>query len=642
MPELLTLQDLANGHLDIKALGEAANGDENTIVTTRTGNTYPSAERAIKTMFQNGGLPATPFETKAIMEIDGAALDDGKYAAVTNDDDKTKNGLYLKKAGVWTETDYGKSGVDEQYVSIQGANLFAKSEVTKFDAANLPVQRLLNGTGAVTNYPDGTYQTASPDGLKVSVPASGSGGNKHYFKSKLFGFNSVSAEFNYTEINDPTSGEGAGVGYLNDSGQYVMFVYSCSGVLRKYVNHQKLADISTERELFTVGDTVKISINGNAVSFYKNSVLQKTITILDEDKIKGREIIFGQTGFSQYTTKMTAVSDPVRDYVDNKIAQVVPDISDPIIDYVDDKIAQVVTEIPDENNPKAYYQFNKTGGAKSVGLMTVYTQIRDDSYVGFEIAHEVDMRDIIYQDYWRIVKADFYTLTGGAMVATGKKALDTGESEFVWKQNANKVDFTGGYHGDELVTDLTFLANGLPVPLSADIALTACNAFEYIEKSTMHETANKDSDPFVAGHPVIANHIKNTSFYDGGYKTYNKIIFNYAGTMSTLYHGVSCISKDVASTVIAGNDFTSQAMTGGGLNYFEEAKARDYVGYNTTNKLSSKATARIINDNTADLASTFFVHDRSVDSKYYRKSPPKNVVVGEVMESEFSCFFDKS
>ena len=58
MPELLTMQDLANGHLDVKALGEAANGDENTIVTTRTGNTYPSAERAINIMFKNGGLPA--------------------------------------------------------------------------------------------------------------------------------------------------------------------------------------------------------------------------------------------------------------------------------------------------------------------------------------------------------------------------------------------------------------------------------------------------------------------------------------------------------------------------------------------------------------------------------------------------------
>lgn len=571
-------------------------------------------------IFRAGGLPAEAFETYAKMQSDGAALADGKYAAVTDDDDKTKNGLYLKKAGVWIETGYGKSDVDRQYIDNQGANLFAKSEVTKFDAANLPVQRLLNGTGAVTNYLDGTYQTASADGLKVAVTAAGSNGITHYFKTRLIGFNVVTAEFTYSKINGPTSGEGAGVGYLNDSGQYIMYLYSESGTLRKFTNHLPVV-IAEGAAGFTVGDTVKIELKSDSVLFYKNNVLQKTVLITDG--IKGREIIFGQFGFSQYAVTMTAKSDPIRDYVDNKIAQVAPDI-------------------PVDINPKTYYKFDKTGGATNSGLMTVYTKIKDDSYVGFDVAHIVDMSDVHYVDYWRIYKADFYTLTDGTMVATGKKALDTGESEFVWKQHSDKIDFTGGYHGDELVTDITFLANSLPVSLAANIPLTACNSFEYIEKSTMHETANRTGDPFVAGHPIVANHIKHTSFYDGGYKTYNKITFNYAGTMSTLYHGISCISKDVASIVIAGNDFTSQAMTGSGTNYFEEAKARDYVGYNTTNKLSSKASARIVNNDVADLASTFFVHDRSVDSKYYRKSPPKNVVVGEVMESEFSCFFSIS
>ena len=96
------MQDLANGHLDVKALGDAANGDENTIVTTRTGNTYPSAERAISIMFQNGGLPAIPFASKALMTA--SALVDGKYAMVT--DDTVNNGLYVKTAGAWVKSDY--------------------------------------------------------------------------------------------------------------------------------------------------------------------------------------------------------------------------------------------------------------------------------------------------------------------------------------------------------------------------------------------------------------------------------------------------------------------------------------------------------------------------------------------------------
>ena len=110
----MSLQDMANGHLDVKALGEAANGDENTIVTTRTGKTYPSAERAINIMFQNGGLPATPFKTKELMTA--SALVDGQYAMVT--DDTVNNGLYVKTAGAWVKSDYDPLSQAKTYADI--------------------------------------------------------------------------------------------------------------------------------------------------------------------------------------------------------------------------------------------------------------------------------------------------------------------------------------------------------------------------------------------------------------------------------------------------------------------------------------------------------------------------------------------
>ncbi len=134
MSELLTMQDLANGHLDVKALGEAANGDENTIVTTRTGNTYPSAERAINIMFENGGLPAKPFKTKALMTA--SALANDKYAMVT--DDTVNNGLYIKTAGAWVKSEYdpleqAKSYTDSEKTSA--INTAAADATTKASAA---------------------------------------------------------------------------------------------------------------------------------------------------------------------------------------------------------------------------------------------------------------------------------------------------------------------------------------------------------------------------------------------------------------------------------------------------------------------------------------------------------------------------
>src|SRR5699024_6920114 len=88
--------------LDVKSLEEVVNGDENVVVTTRLGETYPSVKGSIKELFQNGGLPATPFATKALMTA--SALVDGDYAQVT--DDTVNNGLYVKTAGVWVKSEY--------------------------------------------------------------------------------------------------------------------------------------------------------------------------------------------------------------------------------------------------------------------------------------------------------------------------------------------------------------------------------------------------------------------------------------------------------------------------------------------------------------------------------------------------------
>lgn len=112
MAEPINIQDLIDGRLDIQALGEAANGDENTTVTTRLGETYPSAKRAIKQLFESGGLPATPFTTKAL--VTASSLDDGDYAMVT--DDGVDNGLYIKTEGAWVKSTYDPLRQAKEYV----------------------------------------------------------------------------------------------------------------------------------------------------------------------------------------------------------------------------------------------------------------------------------------------------------------------------------------------------------------------------------------------------------------------------------------------------------------------------------------------------------------------------------------------
>ncbi|MGE6324149.1 hypothetical protein ACQKDA_00025 [Psychrobacter sp. NPDC078370] len=100
--ELMSLDDMANGHLDVATLGEAANEDK--IVTSRKGREYPSAPMASRLLVENGLLGATPFSTYTAMIA--SMLVDGSYAVVTNDIDLSKNGAYQKIAGTWVFNNY--------------------------------------------------------------------------------------------------------------------------------------------------------------------------------------------------------------------------------------------------------------------------------------------------------------------------------------------------------------------------------------------------------------------------------------------------------------------------------------------------------------------------------------------------------
>lgn len=99
MAEPITMQQLADASVDAQSLQEVVNGDENTDVDSRLGESYPSIKKAINLMTQ-AGIGFTAFETKAKMLTDGASLADGKYAVVTNDV-PANIGVYLKKTGSW-------------------------------------------------------------------------------------------------------------------------------------------------------------------------------------------------------------------------------------------------------------------------------------------------------------------------------------------------------------------------------------------------------------------------------------------------------------------------------------------------------------------------------------------------------------
>lgn len=95
-------QVMQDAILDADSLERFINGSDSETVLTRLSAEYPTLQNAIKQMFENGGLPATPFATKALMTA--STLIDGDYAIVT--DDGSDNGLYIKN-GSWSKSQYG-------------------------------------------------------------------------------------------------------------------------------------------------------------------------------------------------------------------------------------------------------------------------------------------------------------------------------------------------------------------------------------------------------------------------------------------------------------------------------------------------------------------------------------------------------
>lgn len=182
MADAITIKALQDASLDAKSLEEVVNGDEAKQVTTRLGESYPSVKKAIKTLFENGGLPAVPFATEALMTA--SALVDGDYAQVTDDADN--NGLYVKEAGAWGKSAYDPVSMTKTY--LDSTQTISQSyDATAFNVLNNYIKSAdgtqvylaeFNATDFIDVEPSVTYQ--------YSVNTSVSSGGAFYDKYKQF------------------------------------------------------------------------------------------------------------------------------------------------------------------------------------------------------------------------------------------------------------------------------------------------------------------------------------------------------------------------------------------------------------------------------------------------------------------------
>lgn len=601
MADIISLQELADAKLDAQSLERFINGGVDEEVLTRFGDEIMTLKGLEEEVKKSGGyfkryisLAAANADI-ANIPVNGVvkvtdAVDGGDYERATVEATSLTKSPYDSLVRAKAQT--------EEYVADEAVKLFAK-RIDLGYSNNMAVRRY-TAASTFNDYAAGMYQTLVAGKVQLSVAASGSNAIKHYFNT---GISAQNLEAEFTVTHQQFGGDAIGVGF-REGDNHDVIAFSNSGNLIRFSNYTSTI-LQSGLGVYSVGDKIKFIYSGSKISVYLNNVLKGEASITENGTI-----IVGQMGFSRYLSELGGGEiDPIRDYVKEQIAGA-----------------------SFQGMGVGYYSYNATNQT-----FFAYTQVKGNLYVGFEVKHEVDMRDLIYQDYWRIFQALFYTFDGETMQPTGKVALGVGESEFVFKQISAKDDFTGGYHGDEIATSIKLMIDGFPISTVSSIPLTSANKLEYIVQSTMHETA--EDGVFITDHPIIAYHTKHTEFKNGGYKTRNLVNWNYAGTLSTLYHGIACIHKDVASVVFSDKDYTDQAMTGSGNNYFNAIGARLYKGRNPINGLAVETAAYQQKVDGADVLSELFVHDRSTDSKYYRKSPARTVSIGEKHESYFECYF---
>jgi len=158
MADAITVKALQDASLDAKSLEEVVNGNDTKQVTTRLGENYPSVKKAIKTLFENGSLPATPFATKALMTA--SALIDGDYAMVT--DDTVNNGLYVKTAGAWVKSDYdpltqAKTYTDSRINNVATYAVVGKSDINIYEKAKAISDLYINTSDSIVQTSTGSF-----------------------------------------------------------------------------------------------------------------------------------------------------------------------------------------------------------------------------------------------------------------------------------------------------------------------------------------------------------------------------------------------------------------------------------------------------------------------------------------------------
>lgn len=283
---------------------------------------------------------------------------------------------------------------------------------------------------------------------------------------------------------------------------------------------------------------------------------------------------------------------------------------------------------------------------KNDNKFEVYMQSKPNSNIYFMLGMVLDETsdDMIYLKEWRLkTTGGVYQYNGGTFTSLNKKLLYGNENEFAFKFQG-KADFTGGVHGDERIdvspnSFVKFFIDGVELTegeLQSDFT-KECAEFYLLQCSTLHDTSI-DGEAVIEGHPIIGTHYKKTIISDCGYKTTNKVIFDFTAVeeesrqIETWFSGLCCVAND-CSQYVYGEDYNIITTDDSGTTHnLGNVLGSEVEMWSNTNKLRCIVKSRVITED--DSKCTISIWDRNTDTKYYRYAPKRVVKTNDVFKSE--------
>lgn len=428
--------DIAGASQDLQTIEDFVNLPAGSVVNPRL---LPSVDvgslAGIRdAIFEAGGLPATPFATKALMTA--SALVDDSYAMVT--EDTVNNGLYVKEAGAWVKSSYDPLLQANKYtddkVSVQFNNVlnngdFAETGTNYWKSGNATLSK--NNNNLVI-----TLTGSEKDGYARQA-ATLINGHEYLIKAR---FKVDSANCTKVEIGHSSNFAGGYLEYSNPAASEWIDVSAVKQARSELANFSIIhtyADATTAANKQLTVDFISLIDLTSAFpeGIPSQEVLDSIFTNTAAPYSMGIEqLIFDK----MYPAQKDALNNNLSLTEDDKT------ITDTKVLYKDGNLSYGAVEGPDGNITTALSLYQHTGFI-DVSLYKSIT-LSDFAYDTFAYAfYDAEYKPIFFGDP---TSAD-YVLNGTINVPDGAKYF-VRSMVVSGRENGNLTRIVGSYAGDKL------------------------------------------------------------------------------------------------------------------------------------------------------------------------------------------------